>query len=104
VQGLNSLAITVHGPYVYIDFAGANSRCAAALFQKRIDQRADVFVGRLAMRPDPVQLVIDAAGQAESSPDPMRCGVFLFYLDHANRAVLACDDGVKKFRVRDWKE
>ncbi|GEM_PF-4236123 len=56
------------------------------------------------MAPDVIEIEINLGGKAEGSPDPMRCGVLLLHLNHADVAPFVGDNRVKKFRVRDREE
>ena len=89
------------GADVHVSLSGANADGAAALFQVGIDQGAEIFVARLAVAPEMIEVQENGPGGADGSPDPGTGGAALLHLDQLDRALIVGHDGVKKFRVRD---
>ena len=103
-QGEQSFAISMDGADVDVNLSGANARGAAPLFQVRIDQRAEIFIFRIAALPEFGEVEEDGAGRSDGSPDPGRRGGGLLHLNESHAAFVVGEDGVKKFRVGDGEK
>src|SRR5215468_1407162 len=71
----NGFAVAVEGSDIYVPLACTHANRFAALLEPGIDQRADIFIAPAPRAPEVEQLVEQAAGHAESAPDPVRSGV-----------------------------
>src|SRR4051812_6676829 len=91
-------------PDVDIRGSGPHACRGTAAGKIRIDQRAEIFVLAISLQPERVELVKNAAGHFECTPDPRRARIILFYLNLEDAVFSVSHDSIEKLRLLHREE